>query len=811
MIVWTKDFKEDRETAYQRLEEARRRFFQHFPYDASGKPDLSQPPKAGYQLELRKWRDKFKGQRCFVIGNGPSLKKMDLSPLKDEITIGLNGLYKQFDNWGWHTDYLIFEDTEQTELRGPEIVSIKGPTKLASIYNAYAFEADESTLFFNARRADGYYWKKLHPMFSTQFEHIVFLGSTVTYIGLQLAFHLGFQNVYLIGVDNSYGKLSELFPPGKIRITEENYHIVQQCHFSKNYYKIGDQLGVPNTKLQNEAYAEADRVFKEFGRNVYNAGVDSKLDVFEKVDYTSLFKQSACITKPEICASQKEPSKEKNEERKKVVSLPYSDEIKTILSALKTMHRNYSIFGAGKIGKAILETAQNCTFPLPSFFIDDNPTAKELSGIPIVSLDKFKQVRTDEIILGTDTFQEDMRKRLSDAGIPTKAIDITEIIPVPTARIYDRSSNHKQPSKSVLFISHASNQSGAPLSLRILMKYFSRHTDWDIRCLIRRKNGPINDFSDLAPTDFVEQPGEREEQTKKRLHRLKQEFAGRRPDFIYSNTAVNGDIIAKLGLEDIPTIVHVRELEESFKLFSPLQDTVFREQPLHYFAVSNAVTNYLISKKGIPAEKITLVPVALECGNVIESAREIINTSFELPDKQIVCGMGTPGYRKGTDLFIETADQYLSNRNDTLFVWIGGGEKLPEYRAIIEKKGLQKGIVFTDGLDNPFPILKKASLLLMTSRDDPFPRVNMEASLFKIPIICFSESGGSPEFTADDCGVALAKIDSTLLAETTSDLLHDRTRLQLLGENARRKTLDNYDIEIVGETALRTINCYFNE
>ena len=43
--------------------------------------------------KLRKYKNIHKGKRCFIIANGPSLKKIDFSLLKDEITIGMNRIY----------------------------------------------------------------------------------------------------------------------------------------------------------------------------------------------------------------------------------------------------------------------------------------------------------------------------------------------------------------------------------------------------------------------------------------------------------------------------------------------------------------------------------------------------------------------------------------------------------------------------------------------------------------------------------------------------------------------------------------------
>ena len=38
-------------------------------------------------------KDIHKGERCFIIGNGPSLNKLDLSKIKDEYTFGVNAIY----------------------------------------------------------------------------------------------------------------------------------------------------------------------------------------------------------------------------------------------------------------------------------------------------------------------------------------------------------------------------------------------------------------------------------------------------------------------------------------------------------------------------------------------------------------------------------------------------------------------------------------------------------------------------------------------------------------------------------------------
>nr|WP_255446047.1 6-hydroxymethylpterin diphosphokinase MptE-like protein [Synechococcus sp. RS9907] len=242
--------------------------------------------KQGYQSKLANLYNSRKGERAVVICNGPSLSDTPVDFIKSSVSIGCNGIYKQFSDWGFTTDYLVFEDVQQFEIRSPDLAKVKGPLKLAALYNSYAVSDTRGWVFFNSPRsvAHQYYWSDgLYPQFSLDFASIVHLGSTVTYIMLQLAYFLGCDPVYIVGLDFSYGKLSDMFPPGKIVITPENYDIVKTCHVDPNYYKIGDIIGVPNANLQRRSFAKANQIFNLSGRTLLNASARSSLDVIKRV------------------------------------------------------------------------------------------------------------------------------------------------------------------------------------------------------------------------------------------------------------------------------------------------------------------------------------------------------------------------------------------------------------------------------------------------------------------------------------------------------------------------------------------------
>jgi hypothetical protein len=282
--LWSKQFPGYKKPlGYLRLMMAQYRYFPH--YVRTGRKPFHFVLDGDY-VRLAALRNKHAGKRCFVIANGPSLNDMDLTPLKNEITMGCNAIYKKFGAWGFKTNYLVMEDMEQTELRAREYEKIDGVCKLAAIHNAYAFKMSSDIRYFNAgARSAAYYWTDLYPRFSDDFASVVYMGGTVTYIMLQLAYFMGCDPVYIIGLDFDYGQLPDLFPPGKIAITEDNIHLVRGLHADADYYKVGDVIGVPFVKKQKESFECAAKYYQSNNRRLYNASARTKLDCIERCDY----------------------------------------------------------------------------------------------------------------------------------------------------------------------------------------------------------------------------------------------------------------------------------------------------------------------------------------------------------------------------------------------------------------------------------------------------------------------------------------------------------------------------------------------
>jgi hypothetical protein len=224
--------------------------------------------------QLKRFRDKHQGQRCFIIGNGPSLRKMDLSYLKDEITFGLNRIYILFPELGFHTTYFVAINTLVLEQCAREIQTLPMP-KFITWRGRHWIDRAPDVIFLDTDYTGP-------PTFSRDVSQRVFEGSTVTYVAMQVAFHMGFSEVVLIGVDHRFQS------KGRANETVISQG-ADQNHFSPEYFSKGFRWQLPDLEASEAAYRTARVAFEKAERKIIDATVGGKLMVFPKEDYLSLF------------------------------------------------------------------------------------------------------------------------------------------------------------------------------------------------------------------------------------------------------------------------------------------------------------------------------------------------------------------------------------------------------------------------------------------------------------------------------------------------------------------------------------------
>ncbi|MEW6402364.1 MAG: 6-hydroxymethylpterin diphosphokinase MptE-like protein [Chloroflexota bacterium] len=226
---------------------------------------------------LAELKDIHKGKRAFVIGNGPSLRQTDMTKLKNEFTFGMNRIYLMFPELGFSTTYLVSINDLVIEQCASEIAALDLPKFLAWRSHRH-FPANlpvsNSPIFL--------YTTYTGPKFSRDVRGRVWEGATVTNVALQLAFHMGFQQVILIGVDHNYTSKGDA---NKAIVSEGD----DPNHFSPAYFGKGFRWQLPDLDTSEIGYMFARDAYRGAGREVLDATVGGKLTIFTRVNYDSLF------------------------------------------------------------------------------------------------------------------------------------------------------------------------------------------------------------------------------------------------------------------------------------------------------------------------------------------------------------------------------------------------------------------------------------------------------------------------------------------------------------------------------------------
>jgi hypothetical protein len=225
-----------------------------------------------YREQLAGFKNIHAGEDCFIIGNGPSLNKMDLGPLSDYYTFGLNKIFLIFKKIQLELSYLVSVNPYVIQQSVEEFNGLAIP-KFLSFKAAQSLDLkDDSFLIFTKGGFD----------FSPDLQKTINEGYTVTFVAMQVAYYMGFKRVFLIGVDHNFKQKGK---PNELQTMNED----DANHFDPDYFKnLPWQLA--DLEASEVAYRIAKMFFERNGREIIDATVDGKLQVYQKMAYAEALK-----------------------------------------------------------------------------------------------------------------------------------------------------------------------------------------------------------------------------------------------------------------------------------------------------------------------------------------------------------------------------------------------------------------------------------------------------------------------------------------------------------------------------------------
>lgn len=242
----------------------------------------------GYGRYMKKIHNRHLGERCFIIGNGPSLTVQDLNTLSANRIdcFAVNRIFKIFPQTEWRPTYYVNTDHVLVRDIQDEINELPIKEKFTSLQNKYYHG-------INIKGAHYFFCNDVRENdppegFSLDCTDQINRRGTVTIACIQLAMHMGYREIYLLGIDHNFDKV----------ITENGEVIINPD--VKNYFCEGYDDDVANEVVHDlgnttQSYMCIAKFCENHGVKVYNASRQTKLTAFPRVDFDDLFNKKQRI------------------------------------------------------------------------------------------------------------------------------------------------------------------------------------------------------------------------------------------------------------------------------------------------------------------------------------------------------------------------------------------------------------------------------------------------------------------------------------------------------------------------------------
>ena len=302
-------------------------------------------------------------------------------------------------------------------------------------------------------------------------------------------------------------------------------------------------------------------------------------------------------------------------------------------------------------------------------------------------------------------------------------------------------------SPQLLFVGHDAHRHGAQLLTLHLLRLFARRFGYRPRLWLLGDGALRPDYEAVAEVRLIEDGPDRLEEVASRLH-----AHGIRGAIV--NTVVSAAVLPALAsaglrtlalIHEMPKLIYERGLEANAQAVVTHADQAI-------FATTTVLDAFR-TLAPVAAERALVLPQGIyQTLTAPADARAQVAQELGLPpDALLVINVGYGDARKGFDLFLDAARLTVTADPRFHFLWLGQieasfGARLERERQTPPLAGHLHQVPFTAEVGRYY---QAADLFLLTSREDPFPSVVLEALACGLPVVAFAGSGGHCELLAD--------------------------------------------------------------
>jgi len=350
--------------------------------------------------------------------------------------------------------------------------------------------------------------------------------------------------------------------------------------------------------------------------------------------------------------------------------------------------------------------------------------------------------------------------------------------------------------QTFLLVGHDAYQHGAQMLLLHIARCFSRQFGLKIVILLKQGGTLLADYKQVARTLILEEIG---------AAKIADELRRESIDSVLTNTTVTGDLLPVLKqlqlpvvslIHELPNLIRDYELESSVQSIAKYADHVV-------FASELVKTGFAEFVDGAVAAQNHIRPQGTYKSMCFDpDARVHVRAQLGIAtEHKVIINVGFADLRKGFDIFLQTAARLTAVHEDVHFIWLGSLVSDMNRWVQDDLAGLDAAdrIHLVSFSENVADYFSAADCLFLTSREDPYPTVVLEAMQVGRPVVSFQGATGC-DAIVERFGYLVRsrnpeEIDRTLLAALTDDQqFKSRQRTDYVNRSCR---FDDYCLDLL--------------
>lgn len=214
-------------------------------------------------------------------------------------------------------------------------------------------------------------------------------------------------------------------------------------------------------------------------------------------------------------------------------------------------------------------------------------------------------------------------------------------------------------------------------------------------------------------------------------------------------------------------------------------------------SVSHATARWLVEERGLPENKITVIPygVNLEIFNHSRNGRLRPELGIP-PDVPVVGVVARLHPQKGHEYLIKAARVLADKFKDLKIVLVGDGELRAELEQAVVEAGLSETFIFLGFRSDVRDLLSMFDIFVLPSLYEGLPNVILEAMATNLPVVATSVDGTVELVDDGETGYLVPPRDPGALVAKIGNLLESADLRRQFGRAGRKKVEEQYSLEL---------------